>query len=512
MKNHLSVIPFMLLSLFIKVSYAQNYFQKSYYKSTTTDYGGQQTSDGGYILFGRATPTPLPPIVDMALVKIDNRGDTLWTKLYGDENSDEMCYSAKETYDHGFILTGLANSNSKSFCLLKTDSVGNPLWWKSYKPTGSGDSYSVIQTPDSGYMLLGTVRDNVIYKTIVILKTDNSGNVIWSRASSEDSIDVVEGCKTLILTTDGNYVAAAFHSEQNTVHKRSIIIKFNDNGDTIWSKNYSTSYTILWNSLKETLDGGYVLTGYLIDSSMHFYTGILRLDSLGNLLWSKKYFSNPSWYGYDLICMANGSFMLCGYRNDGGIILNLDSAGNIIFANKFSPPGAYYHFQTLEQTVDNKLAIFGNLTESFLFVKTNLTADSGCYISPVTINSDTVNWTARAPVGLTPYVFTVFNDSTPRKGGFVISDICMTAISDEIISNDGFTIYPNPSENILYVTLNSRDKGEVRIFNIFGQEEYTAEMNDEKFEADITQLSSGLHFIEVRVKETKYYRTFVKID
>jgi len=63
-----------------------------------------------------------------------------------------------QTNDGGYALAGYTNSfgsGGKDFWLVKTDSVGNQLWNKTYGGPGDEVAYSVIQTNDGGYILSG---------------------------------------------------------------------------------------------------------------------------------------------------------------------------------------------------------------------------------------------------------------------------------------------------------------------------------------------------------------------
>ncbi|OYD13836.1 hypothetical protein CH333_09875 [candidate division WOR-3 bacterium JGI_Cruoil_03_44_89] len=103
------------------------------YGGTDLDVGRsvQQTSDGGYIIagytfsFGEGTS-------DVWLIKTDVNGDTLWTKTYGGEFED-YSYSVQETTDDGFIIVGQTLSLSGiGIYIMKTDADGYTLcgyWW-----------------------------------------------------------------------------------------------------------------------------------------------------------------------------------------------------------------------------------------------------------------------------------------------------------------------------------------------------------------------------------------------
>jgi len=92
-------------------------------------------------------------------LKTNSIGDTLRTRVYEAEN-DDWASSVKQTFDDGYILVGLTRSVSlgaedRDLYLIRTDSLGNPLW----TPVKGGWSYdqgwAVTQSADNGYIVAG---------------------------------------------------------------------------------------------------------------------------------------------------------------------------------------------------------------------------------------------------------------------------------------------------------------------------------------------------------------------
>jgi len=138
------------------------------------------TTDSSYIITGTAYRGDS---ISVYLIKVNSDGDSLWAHSY-DEFEDCRGYAVKQTFDGGYIITGMTE-----FCdtvclndvyLIKTDSLGNALWSRTYGGSGNDIGYDVIQTDDCGFIILaqtnsfGSVSDD-----IYIIKTDSLGNVDW---------------------------------------------------------------------------------------------------------------------------------------------------------------------------------------------------------------------------------------------------------------------------------------------------------------------------------------------
>jgi len=119
-------------------------------------YSVQQTTDGGYIMAGQTLSFGAGNY-DFYLVKTNSLGDTLWTRTYGG-NVHDCAYSVRQTADGGYIVAGYIYSfgaGSDDFYLVKTNSQGDTLWTRTYGGSNSDLAYSVQQTADGGYIVAG---------------------------------------------------------------------------------------------------------------------------------------------------------------------------------------------------------------------------------------------------------------------------------------------------------------------------------------------------------------------
>jgi hypothetical protein len=263
-------------------------FQESDYAAGTAV---QQTSDGGYILTGYATHI-IPGYAsynDIFLIKTDANGNTTWNTIYGGTGSD-WGFSVQQTSDGGYIIVGQTDSfgaGKTDAYLIKTDSQGAVIWEKTF---GGGDMewrFSGQQTSDGGYIIAGTTDFDSGDDNILLIKTDLYGNPIWQR-----TFDGKEGkrvnANSVCQTIDGGYIIVGSTgypgSGMNPTHDDVLLIKTDSKGAAIWEKTFGGTESDIGESVQQTSDGGHIVVGYTYSFGAGNYDiYLLKTDSKGNI-------------------------------------------------------------------------------------------------------------------------------------------------------------------------------------------------------------------------------------
>ena len=185
-----------------------------------------------------------------------------FAKTYGGTN-DDWASSVQRTYDGGYILAGYTRSFGAGWSdifLIKTDAFGNVIWAKTFGGTSIDGAFSVQQTSDGGYIVAGsTYSFSVGLNDIFLIKTDAFGNVIWAKTYGGTNYDEAYSVQQ---TYDGGYIVAGMTNSFGAGGYDAFLIKTDANGNIQWAKTFGGTNLDSASSVQQTLDGGYIVTGY----------------------------------------------------------------------------------------------------------------------------------------------------------------------------------------------------------------------------------------------------------
>ena len=173
--------------------------------SNDLGYSVEQTTDGGYIFSGYTESFGVAGSRDVYLVKTDANGDTLWTKTYGG-SSVENGWSVEQTTDGGYIVAGYSGT-PYDYYLVKTDANGDTLWTKTYGGIWTSECRA-RQTFDGGYILAGyTASYGAGNWDFYLIKTNSIGDTLWTRTYGGTGADYAFSVQQ---TTDGGYIVTGY--------------------------------------------------------------------------------------------------------------------------------------------------------------------------------------------------------------------------------------------------------------------------------------------------------------
>ena len=231
-------------------------------------YSVVQTTDGGYALAG-GTGSYGAGNCDVWLVKADSAGNMMWNQTYGGTGND-WAYSVVQTGDGGYALAGCTHSygaGNRDVWLVKADSAGNMMWNQTYGGTERDWGHSLVPTSDGGYAIAGeTDSFGAGNDDFWLVKTDSTGNMEWNQTYGGIRW---EKAYSVVQTSDGGYallgVTNSFGADGDYW-----LVKTDSAGNMEWNHTYGGSLGDIGYAVVQTVDGGYAMAGesnYYINSS-----------------------------------------------------------------------------------------------------------------------------------------------------------------------------------------------------------------------------------------------------
>jgi hypothetical protein len=312
----------------------------------------------------------LAVFISTSCIPFGSAATTGWSQTYGGSGDDEA-YSVVQTSDGGYALVGYTNSSgagSYDFWLIKTNSSGGMLWNQTYGGPGDDEAYSVVQCNDTGYAVAGYTNSYGIGETNAwLVKTDSSGNMQWSQTYGGRAENIAY---SVIQTSDGGYALAGYTDSFGAGSFDFWLVKTNSSGGMLWNQTYGGTGDDEASSVIQTSDGGYALAGYTDSFGAGSYDfWLVKTDSSGNMVWSQTYGGSGDDEAGWVIQTSDGGYALTGLTNSTGAgsydfwLVKTDSYGTYLWSQAYG--GAYDEVaNALVQTSDGGYAL-GGLTGSY---------------------------------------------------------------------------------------------------------------------------------------------------
>jgi hypothetical protein len=303
-------------------------------KMCTVEYNGcelnassiKNTSDGGYIITGRASHGTVDN-GQYFLIKLDSNGNNVWFNNNLGSYQYDTASDVIQCPDGGYLISGFnvhpeyggylnyvfTPKGGQDIWVVKVDSLGNYIWSKNYGGSGTEWPGKLLKTLDGGYLITGTTDSNNLDVSnnhggmdIWIVKINSIGDILWQKTyggTNDDSIS------DIFQSNDGNYVFSSSTKSNNgdvlfnhgNNKSDSWLVKIDQTGMIIWQKTIGGTGTDDPNSIIQTIDGGYALTGStnstdgdiigyhsLYQTPLDIYIIKLSQDNLSNNIFSNQ--------------------------------------------------------------------------------------------------------------------------------------------------------------------------------------------------------------------------------
>jgi|GEM_PF-410964 hypothetical protein len=251
-------------------------------------YSLQTTPDSGFIIAG-ATASFGAGGNDAYCIKTDADGDTIWTRAYGGAGT-ENAYAAVRAPSGGYLLAGNTFSfgpgtpDSSNGYLVRINETGDTLWTKHFGGTGNDGFHGACAVPDGGFIAVGWSSGDGVSVNLFLVRVSNDGDSLWAKRIGGTGHDDGFGIEP---TADGGFVIGGFTDSYGAGGLDFLHVKTDSAGEVQWTKTFGGAEWDFGQTIGTTADGGYILGGF----TYSFGTGtptncnayLIKTDENGNV-------------------------------------------------------------------------------------------------------------------------------------------------------------------------------------------------------------------------------------
>jgi hypothetical protein len=335
---------------------------------------------------------------DVFVAKLDASGNVLWAKHFGNSLYQDGNAVAVDAAGNVFLAGGffgtvdfgggpLTSAGDEDLYVVKLDAAGNHVWSKRFGDAGTQPRYpgcKIVTDPAGAVLVAGQYTGTLDFgggalsaggagqTDVFLAKLDTNGNHVWSKrfGDTEGNGQIGEKLRALGADGAGNAILAGqmdgsvdFGGGPLASPQGTFVAKIGPTGNHVWSKVYGTTNPDL-TALTVTSQNGIVLSGFFtgtIDfgggalSSANGYGVVVKLDSTGQLVWSKQHKGNfrangaatspqgaTTFVGYtfgDADLTGLGGGLLPSFQgSSNAVIVTLAADGSLLAAKNYSLP------------------------------------------------------------------------------------------------------------------------------------------------------------------------------
>ena len=311
---------------------------------------GMQTFDGGYIAVGHHWEKEEDPtgFTDMIILKTDSNGNELWQTIIGTPDKFDVGYAVNELSDGYVASGGLHKDGFQKSAIVKLDFKGNIIWQKIFNHSGVGgirgievlDNDDIVVTgykegDEEGFLFISDGSKGFI------TKLSTTGEVIWDK-----NLSAMQGTKVK-KTSKGGFVVGSV--EWVDAGLNAAMHYLDSNGNTLSTKLFGGNNNVQLFDMDITDNDYVVFTGHTTGyQTANWDCIVMLIDDQGTEVW-KNIFGNPR--GYDPKFILDECY---GVREtlDGGFVVTGGTGDHSDYLGTGHPNGTSDEWKVLLSEFD----------------------------------------------------------------------------------------------------------------------------------------------------------------
>jgi gliding motility-associated-like protein len=328
---------------------------------------------GGDMIIGGETTSFGSGDADLFLTRMAKDGRIIWSKTYGGpayEQFRRMSLALDGTILLAAQTKSFGNAAGEAIAM-KIDLNGNVQWASKFAETNhSSLGLDILSTTDNGYVLSAIQYDGSYASDWMVVKLDNSGNILWTRRLAkgvdETAYSAVQKGDTLLVSGTGRYP----YDYADMYVKMSLL------DGTVYSTNAylmdgrgAFSSKIEYSPTKE-----YRVSVHILDGASYgqMQEGFVILDEDLNPLKAFKLNVTPydNQYFTGFVQTADSGYLVTGSPQGSreGYLYKFDKQNNLVYSKKFSSSSPMWTGSTIEAS-DRSIWVVGSENNHALVIK-----------------------------------------------------------------------------------------------------------------------------------------------
>jgi hypothetical protein len=475
-----------------------------------------------------------------------NAQNTVFSKLYNFDNFRDAATAIIETKDSNFLFVGASNLNAYRNLIVKITPQGDTLWSKQYDLSIGGDNASnVVELPNGNFLLSGTLHDTATVTAKGYLMLINAqGDSLWIRQYGSGNGMNGDWTESITLVPDGGFVVAGWTvlaPNFNTFD--AWVFKTDSVGNLLWQKQFDGhGLDDIFEKVIITPDGNIVCAGVTVLNSVTGKDYVVKLNQLGDTIWTKEFGGVECGGTFDINSTADGGFIGCGGKcvngNQRANIYRLDSLGNVLWERDFARTmGAneYHSFAAVHEMPNSKFIAAGTDND-----ETQATVTPRIRMMVLDANGDSL-WSQQYPHSTGTDHDYLFDMKPTSDGGYIMcgyvihssptnndalvikvdSIDCMNYVNgcqsvgmEETLNfqpqTSNFIVYPNPNNGTFTIETTNIENATLEVYNVSGQLIQQAVLKSVQQTIDLSHQPKGLYLLKINTKNKIITQRMIK--
>ncbi|MEI6766830.1 MAG: T9SS type A sorting domain-containing protein [Bacteroidota bacterium] len=242
----------------------------------------------------------------------------VWTYTYGNGQYAYGKGIIEDADGSFFVLANEGSSSNTKINIIKIDSLGEILWKKVIGSEAVYQSEDFKRTPDKGLIITGYTDKNFTSSyDVLVIKTDSNANVEWEKTYGGSDWDMAHAVLALPDTT---YVVAGETYSYGSGSSDIYILKLDAVGDTLWTMVYGGDSSDYATCLDTTSDGNYYVGANTKSFGAGGFDGlIMKMNPFGDTVWTAVYGDSLEDLIYSVKTLPDSGYIFGGSTQDTGI-------------------------------------------------------------------------------------------------------------------------------------------------------------------------------------------------